>query len=85
MPANLKNKRETTEDGGTTRDSDAHLHVSGAGRPLLGPDRRHRGLLASRVCHKQILDFLKGDLTGMQEDTLWRRAKLYNTFAKLQA
>ena len=34
--------------------------------------------------NKQILDFLKGDLTGMQEDTLWRRAKLYNTFAKLQ-
>ena len=35
--------------------------------------------------NKQILDFLKGDLTGVQEDTLWRRAKLYNTFAKLQA
>ena len=34
--------------------------------------------------NKQILDFLKGDLTGLQEDTLWRRAKLYNTFAKLQ-
>ena len=33
---------------------------------------------------KMILDFLKGDLTGLQEDTLWRRAKLYNTFAKLQ-
>ena len=34
--------------------------------------------------NKKILDFLKGDLTGVQEDTLWRRAKLYNTFAKLQ-
>ena len=34
--------------------------------------------------NKQILDFLKGDLNSVQEETLWRRAKLYNTFAKLQ-
>jgi len=34
--------------------------------------------------NKQILDFLKDDLTSVQEETLWRRAKLYNTFAKLQ-
>ena len=33
---------------------------------------------------KMILDFLKGDLNSVQEETLWRRAKLYNTFAKLQ-
>ena len=34
--------------------------------------------------NKKILDFLKGDLNSLQEETLWRRAKLYNTFAKLQ-
>ena len=35
--------------------------------------------------NKKILDFLKDDVVGTpREATLWRRATLYNTFAKLQ-
>ena len=35
--------------------------------------------------NKKILDFLKNDVVGTpREATLWRRATLYNTFAKLQ-